>query len=1138
MQRLRLLYSLLIGILLMQATNVLAQHPNLKFEHFDSESGLTHSNVIDVLQDSQGFIWIGTERGLSRFDGKHFKAYRNDPTDPKSIYDHFVMHLVEDKQGIIWIGAREALIRFDPLREEFTSFLIDPDKPQALHGFITDLMVDEDGDLWIAAAEGGLSKLDTRSFEFEHFRIHGDTPSGMTGEPVLSLGQDADGLVWAGLEGGGVDRIDPKSGVIDHFRPQDEGASPLPAEDVNTIYTDSTGTVWLGTDVGLSVYDAQSGSFEQFVFTDQVGDSTAVYDITTGSGSSLWLGTSSQGLIRFDPQMRSHRPYSYNVMDGESIGDNLVYSVIQDNSGNVWAATNGSLSKADLHHKPILVKRHSPAVISSLSSNTILGLTKDAMGDLWVATINGLNQYDMLNDGFIRYYHDVNDARSISGNEMWSAYTDSKGNLWFGAYGEGINRKTPWKEGFDHFKNDPKDSTSFQGETAFTFYEDSEQRLWVGSELGLNLFDPTTESFRFFSADSTGQAAIRAIHEDQYGIIWLGTEGDGLMAFNPEGETFTAYEYEAGASHGLASVSVLMLFKDSDDIMWIGTDRGLNRLLRDEEGNPTGKFELYLERDGLSDNGIVGMLEDDDNNLWITTSMGLTRVAKVYHRGQGKKKFTLRYRVYDHHDGLASSQFYIGPAYKDEDGLFYLGGDRGVSIFDPRELQDNPLAPDVVISDIKLANKSLVPGEATEDGRVAMDVSAPYAKQLDLNYKDRVVTISFAALHFAAPEKNQFKYRLEGFEEQWIDAGKVQQATYTNLPAGDYTFRVIASNLDGKWNNGGASIKISVAPPFWDTTWFKLLASLFALLTLYGIYQRRVRSMRHQNRQLENKVAVRTSELRDKNVLLEQTNEELTSINAALKVSNYNLELRSQELKEALEKNKEILGITAHDLKNPLGGVIGLAEVVIEDSKVLDEKQYFVESLANVNLLKNEAEHMLRIIRDMLDRYREEHIEELNRQKANLNDAVQTVLRWNHKAARDKEMMIIYDDMKDAVAEVDLIAIQRAMDNLISNAVKYNPPGEEIHVMLERKEKVIRFSVRDNGQGLTSEDKGKVFGKLQRLSAKPTAGEHSTGLGLYIVKKLVEMHQGHVGVESEYGNGATFWFEVPAFVSSLSLSSQ
>ena len=286
--------------------------------------------------------------------------------------------------------------------------------------------------------------------------------------------------------------------------------------------------------------------------------------------------------------------------------------------------------------------------------------------------------------------------------------------------------------------------------------------------------------------------------------------------------------------------------------------------------------------------------------------------------------------------------------------------------------------------------------------------------------------------------------------------------------------------------------------------------------------------MLRRNQELEDRVERRTDEIRQKSTALEDANVELQAINDALTETNHRLAERTEELRDSLEQNKEILGVTVHDLKNPLGGIVGLIEVTLQDSFDMDDDVYRMESASNLDMIKVEAERMLKSIEGVLDRYRSDRDAPLRLEEINVCDVISTVIRWNQKRARDKNIGIHFDWVDDARVMADESAVQRILDNLVSNAIKYNRIGGAVSILLKCRPQTVFVSVTDEGQGLTAEDIQKAFGKLQRLSAKPTAGEHSTGLGLHIVKQLVEMHGGRVGVESEAGNGATFWFEMPA----------
>ncbi|MEM8485720.1 MAG: two-component regulator propeller domain-containing protein [Bacteroidota bacterium] len=1103
------------------------QHTPLVFKHHTVGSGLAHSNATVIIQDRKGFIWIGTERGLSRYDGTHYKTYRNDPSDKNSLFDHFVINLAEGQKGEIWIGTREALTRFDPPTERFTNYLIEKNNPDALNGQIWDMHVDQNGDVWLAMATGGVSKFEVETQTFTHFRE--DVEEDAEPPVFTSLTEDPDGFIWAGLDEGGLDRIHPETGKKERFAPTDERSGVSPDAAIQALHTDEEGVMWVGTDEGLLRYEAELGQFIAVPLQTDTAVDLDIWTIAGGKGESLWLGTGEDGLLHVDKNAGTARVYQHQIDRAGTISSNQIRSVLEDRTGTVWTATNNAVSQADLARKPFRNYTYHPNVITSLSSNDVYGLAQDEAGGLWVATINGLNYLAPGSDSFMRYFHDDQDPRSIAGSEIWSVFVDHQDDVWLGPFGEGLDRRKKGTYNFLHYPDAGDDSTGFQATIAFIFYEDSQRRLWIGSERGLHRYYRDTDTFELFVPDVYAEeSGVRAIYEDDQGILWIGSELSGLYAFDPNiGQFIHHYMPDPDDPAALTSTNVLLLFMDSQNVLWAGTDKGLHQVVRDADGQPTGEFRLYLEKDGLADNGVVGMLEDDAGYLWISTSAGLSRATRIAHRAD-PSRFRLSFKNYDTYDGLASNTFYIGPSLRGNDGFIYLGGDHGYTVFDPATIKDNTFAPEATITDVLRLNKSIKPGAADKDGRVLLDVAPPYAEALRLNHTDRVISISFSALHFGAPEKNQFKFRLQGFESEWTIAGDMRQATYTNLPAGTYTFEVMAANGDGIWNDEPATLQIQVAPPFWQTLWFRALVVFTGMFLIIGFYQSRTRSIRQRNLLLESRVATRTEELREKNLLLQHTNADLVSSNEALQTSNENLAAASQELRDALERNKEILGITAHDLKNPLGGVIGLADIILEDAEELAPESYKAESMANVKMLKDEVEGMLQNVRDLLDRYRDDYSESLKIEQLDLNESVHHVLRWNGKAAREKGIQIIFEGTAPVEAHVDRTAIQRVMDNLVSNAVKYTLPETAICIKLDKTTERIRFSVSDKGPGLTAQDKAKAFRKMQRLSAKPTGGEHSTGLGLYIVRKLVEMHGGRVGVDSEFGSGATFWFDVPA----------
>nr|MBX2822862.1 hypothetical protein [Rhodothermaceae bacterium] len=533
---------------------------------------------------------------------------------------------------------------------------------------------------------------------------------------------------------------------------------------------------------------------------------------------------------------------------------------------------------------------------------------------------------------------------------------------------------------------------------------------------------------------------------------------------------------------GLSSDAVLSLYMDDDDVIWVGTyGGGLNRI---EDGVVT----TYSTKEGLYNDNVVQIFEDRQGNLWMSCNKGLFKVKKeelnAFAEGEISRITSV---TFDKSDGLKSPEFNGGiqPAgWVGHDGTFWFPSSKGVAVVNPEDIPSDEKPPSVKIDNLVL-DRDLIEIEA----------------ELTLDPGDHDIEFHYFALSFVAPEKTTYRYKLEGADEEWVDAGQRRTAYYTNLDPGWYTFNVVAVNGDGVESAEPAQISFYLKPYFYQTIWFYLVTVSALVFFGYLTYKRRMAQIREKEKELERLVEDRTRVL----------------------------EKRTVDLLETLEQNKEIMGITSHDLKNPLGGIIGLADMLLEDLQETEALNQLDESIENVELVKNEAERMLRIIKDLLDKHREGGDTILKKEFVDLLALTNDVLRWNTQKAAQKNINITLSEAGQQIVFADPDALLRVIDNLVSNAVKYSLPGRRVWVTISEVYGEVLLQVLDEGPGLTKEDLGRVFGKMQRLSAKPTAGEHSTGLGLYIVKQLVEEHGGEVGVDSVYGQGATFWFKLPLY---------
>ena len=461
----------------------------------------------------------------------------------------------------------------------------------------------------------------------------------------------------------------------------------------------------------------------------------------------------------------------------------------------------------------------------------------------------------------------------------------------------------------------------------------------------------------------------------------------------------------------------------------------------------------------------------------------------------------------------------IATLFEDSDGILWFGHSRGIERAVPQPGKISTSKPTVYLEKIA----------ATSNDSLLLRGEALFQNSLVLPHKEASLRFTYAAQVFDLPDNVQYRVRLEGLNPGWTKWTRETMKEYTNLPEGSYTFMVQAKNLAGITSET-QQFHLRVLPPWHRTGWAYTLWGLLGCLLFLGavkiVNRYQTRRLQARNEKLNKLVEEQTEEIKAKNISLSVAYEEAQVINDNLVESNRILENSMDQLRDALEANKEILGITAHDLKNPLGGIIGLAEMVIQDFENGTQSTY-ESAVDNLPMLKDEAERMLQIIKDLLDRHREGAHTTINKERVLLGDIVSAVIRWNKKQAKNKGIHLEYFAEENTIVDVDIMSMQRVLDNYVSNSIKYSPPHSRVWIDVKREDAVVRVSVRDEGPGLTDQDMQKVFGKLQRLSATPTAGEHSTGLGLYIVKKLVSAHGGEVGVDSVYGEGASFWFTLP-----------
>ena len=616
----------------------------------------------------------------------------------------------------------------------------------------------------------GLNRFDPSRREILQFHHDPLVPHSLANDRINTLMEDRLGAVWIGTDQG-LDLFVPDSKRFVHYLPT-PAQTDAPSNEVRAIAENAQGQLWIATQGGLFLFDPQSGYFERISFqADPSPAKKAIATVQVDDSGSLWLGTWISGAYRYDPQLARFDHFF-----------------------------------------------HDPDDLSSLFYDTVYAFAEDLDGKLWVGTAGGgINRYEATTRTFTHFRHDPQDPSSLGSDSVRCLEFDRQGALWIGTRDRGLDRLTPTNGRFTHYRHDPEDRHSLRHDQVLSLTEDRTGELWIGTKAGLDRFDRTRDSFEHHhllpaTSPLANDLAVMAIIEDRDGMLWVGTRS-GLFRYDGErdGERATHYAHHAADPGSLSHDFVLSILEDSTGILWIGTGGGgLNRFDPKSE-----TFTRITAADGLGNNVVNGILEDNLNRLWISTNRGLARL----HLKDG------RWNHYDRRDGLQDTEFNVGAALRGRDGMMYFGGIGGMNAFRPEQfIEDNPYVPPVVLTAFEVPQRgALLPHPVVRVG-----------KPVELNYNENFFSFEFAALNYTRPDKNHYSYRLMDFDHDWVDSGPRRFANYTNVPPGEYTFRVRGSNNEGVWNEVGASLRLRITPPWWRTWWFYTLCVLAAASVLGG----------------------------------------------------------------------------------------------------------------------------------------------------------------------------------------------------------------------------------------------------------------------------------------------------------------
>lgn len=904
-----------------------AEEPEFAFRRLGGTEGLSSDSVFCMLQDRNGFVWLGTFAGLDRYDGSKVVSYRPVPGDSGSLSASLVFDLHQGAKGDIWVATDGGgLNRYFHATDSFEHFRHDPDLPDSLGSDRVFAVVDDkEGYIWIGLGGAGLDRLEAGAKTFKHYRSSPEPAktqnglpaeseqSGLPSDIVRVLLCDSKGRLWVGTADGLALR-NPETDRFEVIPGMPRGTT------VRSLHESSDGQIWVGTErMGLYVYGP---SKELHVFQHPGLDPAAsIRSLCQDESGKLWIGTEDQGIVVLGsrivvPELLPAQAFSHNATkspspplprnktqsdnkimycirdrnDPESLPSNNVRAILLDRSGLIWVATRGG-GVGIYNPASSAILRLPSSSLPGVEDTEIRQIIEDRSGRTWIATDGeGLHVLDPHRRLAIAYRNDPRDPSSLPGNRVISLVEDGSGYIWVGTDGEGLARLNPATGRFHRYQSLKDRPGSLGGNVVWALLLDSSGFLWVGLEgAGLDRYDPHSDSFIHYkpksgASDTLQGFSVRALLEDSRGRFWVGTWDGGLSLLDRETGIIKPIMRNPAASDSLADASVNCLFEDSRHRIWIGTGGGgLDRLVEDKDG--TFRFIHLREEDGLASNDIVGVLEDTLRRIWIVTARGLTRYDGPETRPES----------WAFSDGLQKR--YVQNAYcKTSDGRFWLGGGDGLDIINPAELRHNPGAPPVVIADINVIGSRS--GTPLDSSRRVRSLRTALADGTVVLYPgDSALVVDFAVLDYTDPQRNRYAFSLQSGRSRWTDLGSSNRAVLTGLAPGEHILRVRGADSGGVWNQEGASLVIKVLPPAWRKPWFLGLVSSLLIIVAVFMVRQRTHALERRARELgELSMHIQDAREEERRAAARDVHDELGQLLTAIKLDLHWLSRHPQEV--------------------------------------------------------------------------------------------------------------------------------------------------------------------------------------------------------------------------------------------------
>ena len=1115
-----------IFLILAQFVSLLAftQSQQLRFEQIGTKEGLSDLNVMCIMQDSRGFIWIGTRYGLNRYDGHQFKTFYSDPSDSNSLSNNYVRCITEDAKGNIWVAtAGGGFNKFNRKSNQFRQYTHQPNNLNSVSGNnVYNITVEKTGKLWIATTDG-INLFNPETDNFVHFLSNKTDITTISDNNVTTTYSDKQGTIWVGTFSGGLNRFVLKDSTFIRYQVGIKNSGSISGNNISAIFEDSKHRLWIGTaGKGLNLFDSKTGKFRQFKHSSDTNSlsNDNILCINEDNDGNLLIGTENGGISLLDSKLQNFRNFVNDEIDETSLTSNSVHSLTKDNEGNIWVGLfAGGInlykkSTDSFNH----YKRNSS--VGGLSSNFVLSIYEDRAQNLWIGTDGGgLNCFNQRT-GKSHLYQEHHTQNSIAGNHVLTLAEDNKDNLWIGTWGNGLSKFNSKTGKFSNFNLD-NNNLGLSSNNIYDIKIAKDNKIWIGTfGGGLVIYnDESKRADQFknnkYDKNSLSDDKIYTILEDKTGKVWIGTSEGGINLFEPSTNRFIRFNKE---NKKLINNSVTHLMENKSGTIFACTlGGGLNYF------DPVLNRFIPIEiKNKFSSEYVYAALEDDKSNIWMSTNKGISEYDPE----------TKIIRNYTEEDGLQGQDFKPHSAYKDKSGKLYFGGVNGYNSFIPRKIVEKSFNPPIALIDFQISNKSVqVAKDLKDPSPLKQDISE--TKSLRLSYQQSVITFEFASLDFSPADKKVYAYQLVGFDPEWNIVGSKHSATYTNMSPGDYIFKVKCQNRAGEWSSNVITLNLTIVPPFWLTWWFEIFSLIFIIGVLYGGYKYRVNSINRQRTKLEKLVNERTAKIVLQSMELKELNTELQRQSEELQYQKLMEHKARKEAEYANQAKSTFLATMSHEIRTPMNGVIGMASLLSETQLTEEQRDY------NDTIITS-GENLITVINDILDFSKiESGNMEIEQEDFDLRSIIEEVMDLFSQKVADKGLDLIYEIDFEVPPQIvgDSLRLKQILINLINNAIKFTNIGEVyLKIFLISKDPigpnvVLGFQVKDTGIGIPETKIEILFDSFSQVDASTTRRYGGTGLGLAISKRLVELMGGEIIAESEFGSGSTFTFSIQSSIS-------